>query len=157
MFPDDYKDIDFSAVQSQVHKLALRALIETELRPCEINRRLGITDKTLLYRLGWKHFGKSFFTDRTSCLSRRAQERALGEIKARAESEKAGPGERCSDSDPVVIVPAPTAGPTAAPQRPHLPHAPASHRTRPSSSCTPPPFKWGISNTITLNFIEMLG
>jgi len=118
MFPDDYKDIDFSAVQSQVHKLALRALIETELRPCEINRRLGITDKTLLYRLGWKHFGKSFFTDRTSCLSRRAQERALGEIKARAESEKAGPGERCSDSDPVVIVPAPAAGPAAAPRRP---------------------------------------
>lgn len=112
MFPDSYKDLDLTGVDDPMHRMILQALLQTELRPCDIRDRLGLKDSAVIYRVGWKHLGRNFFNERTSYFERKAQAEALGELAAKAAAAKAAPSPMPapgSDSDPVQIVPAPDA------------------------------------------------
>ena len=112
MFPDSYKDFDLTGVDDPMHRMILQALLQTELRPCDIRDRLGLKDSAVIYRVGWKHLGRNFFNERTDHFNREAKASVLNGLAEKAAAAKAAPGaspDAGGDADPVQIVPAPDA------------------------------------------------
>ena len=112
MFPDSYKDFDLTGVDDPMHRMILQALLQTELRPCDIRDRLGLKDSAVIYRVGWKHLGRNFFNERTDHFNRKAKASVLNGLAEKAAAAKAAPGaspDAGCDADPVLFVPAPEA------------------------------------------------
>ncbi len=112
MFPDSYKDFDLTGVDDPMHRMILQALLQTELRPCDIRDRLGLKDSAVIYRVGWKHLGRNFFNERTDHFNRKAKASVLNGLAEKAAAAKAAPGaspDAGCDADPVQFVPAPEA------------------------------------------------